>query len=230
MWGDTDVEARFSALGGVFVTPARDIAARLDAMQGLLFDWDGVFNAGSKGEGTSSTFDEADSMGINLLRYAMWRARGTLPAAAVITGEDNPTARRFAAREHFDAVYCGVRNKAVAVDEFCAARGVRCEELICVFDDVNDLGMAAKCGVRVLVRRDSSPLLQDYVAARGLCDYITAGVGGRHALREATELLLGLMGSFGAVVDSRVAFDADYARYFGARQAVETRVETGSRA
>jgi 3-deoxy-D-manno-octulosonate 8-phosphate phosphatase (KDO 8-P phosphatase) len=230
MRGDTDVEARFSALGGVFLTPARDIAARLAAMQGLLFDWDGVFNAGSKGEGASSTFNETDSMGINLLRYSMWRTRRELPAAGLISGEDNPTARRFAAREHFDAVYSGVRNKAIAVDEFCAVRGVRCEELICVFDDVNDLAMAAKCGLRVLVRRDSSPLLQDYVARHGLCDYITAGRAEQHAVRETAELLLGLMGAFDAVVASRVAYDADYAQYFDARQAVETRFEAGGRA
>src|SRR5690606_13261376 len=159
--------AVFSALGGVFLTPAREIAARLGSMRGLVFDWDGVFNAGSKGEAASSTFDEADSMGINLLRYAMWRARGELPVTGLVTGEDNPSARLFAARERFHAVHARVRNKAAAVDTFCAAHGIRSRELIFVFDDVNDLGMAAKCGVRVLVRRDASPLLKDYAARRG---------------------------------------------------------------
>ncbi|MBN1237342.1 MAG: phosphatase, partial [Gammaproteobacteria bacterium] len=132
MRADTDVEASFSALGGVFLTPARDIAARLGAIRGLVFDWDGVFNAGSKGEAASSTFDEADSMGINLLRYALWRTRGELPKVGLITGEDNPSARLFAARERFHAVHSGVRNKAVAVDAFCSANAVRGEELICV--------------------------------------------------------------------------------------------------
>ncbi len=98
------------------------------------------------------------------------------------------------------------------------------EQLICLFDDVNDLGMAFACGIRVLVRRDASPLLHDYVARQGLCDYITAHPAERHAVREVCELMLGMLGSFDAVVASRVAWDADYARYFAARQSVTTEV------
>jgi 3-deoxy-D-manno-octulosonate 8-phosphate phosphatase (KDO 8-P phosphatase) len=91
-----------------------------------------------------------------------------------------------------------------------------------VFDDVNDLGMAFACGIRVLVRRDASPLLRDYVARQHLCDYITAHTPDRNAVRETCELLLGLLGSFDSVVASRVAWDADYDRYFTARQRVAT--------
>ena len=43
-------------------------------------------------------------------------------------------------------------------------------------------------------------------------------------MREVCELLLGLLGSFEAVVASRVAWDDEYARYFAARQAVATRL------
>ncbi len=56
----------------------------------------------------------------------------------------------------------------------CAARtGVSSERLVCIFDDVNDLGMAFGCGIRVLVQRSASPLLRDYVVRQGLCDYVT---------------------------------------------------------
>ena len=230
MASGTDVEASFSALGGVFQTPATDIGARLAGVRGLVFDWDGVFNPGAKGENVSSTFSEADSMGVNLLRYALWRVRGELPVVSLITGENNPTARRFAAREHFHAVYSGIRNKAAAVDELCAQTGIDESELLCVFDDVNDLGMAARCGVRMLVRRGSSPLLRDYAARHALFDYMTGAGPDAHAVREIAELLLGLLGVFDQVVASRVANDADYARYFAARQAVETRFEAGDRA
>ena len=126
-----------------------------------MFDWDGVFNSGAKGEGASSSFSEADSMGINLLRYGLWRARGRLPVAAVITGERNETAIRFATREHFDAIYAGVKNKITALEHLCASHSLRADETIVVFDDVNDLGMAAQAGVRLLVRRDASPLLSE---------------------------------------------------------------------
>jgi 3-deoxy-D-manno-octulosonate 8-phosphate phosphatase (KDO 8-P phosphatase) len=84
--------------------------------------------------------------------------------------------------------------------------------------------MAFGCGVRVLVRRDASPLLHDYVTRQGLCDYITGHSPERHAVREVCELLLGLLGSFDAVVASRVAWDDEYTRYFESRQKVSTQL------
>ncbi|HEX7081653.1 MAG TPA: phosphatase [Gammaproteobacteria bacterium] len=222
----SDVQTAFAALGGVFLTPAAALAERAAAARGIVFDWDGVFNTGAKGDGGASGFSEADSMGVNLLRFAMWRAHAGLPIAAIITGEENRGAAAFAAREHFHVLYTGVKNKPDALDALCAEHGLPPERLIAVFDDVNDLAMAARCGVRILVRRDSSPLLHEHVARRGLADYVTAAPPERHAVREAAELLLGLTGEFERAVDSRVAWDEDYRRYFAARQAVETRFES----
>jgi 3-deoxy-D-manno-octulosonate 8-phosphate phosphatase (KDO 8-P phosphatase) len=222
------IESAFSSRGGAFVTPAARIAARAAACRGLVFDWDGVFNPGAKGQGATSSFSEADSMGVNLLRFALWRASGRLPIAAVVTGEENPTARRFATREHFDVVYSGVKNKVVALEHLCSAHGVEPQSLIAIFDDVNDLGMAARCGVRVLVRRDASPLLREYAVRHGLVDYVTAASANEHPVREASELLLGVTRAFDAVVGLRIAWDSEYARYFEARQAVETRFEHAS--
>jgi 3-deoxy-D-manno-octulosonate 8-phosphate phosphatase (KDO 8-P phosphatase) len=219
----TELEARFSKLGGVFVTPAVVLAERVTRIHGLVCDWDGVFNDGAKGGGAESTYNEPDSMGTNLLRYALWRLRGrALPICALITGAVNPSARAFAMREHFQAVYYGARNKTAAIESLCGTHGFSTEQLICIFDDVNDLGMAFGCGIRVLVRRDASPLLHDYVTRQHLCDYVTANPPQRHAVREVCELLLGLAGAFEAVIASRVAWDDDYQRYFAERQAVAT--------
>ena len=224
---DREIEARFSKLGGVFLTPVGVLRERLAGLRGLVSDWDGVFNDGAKGDGSASTYNEPDSMGTNLLRYALWRARGALPVAALITGADNPSAREFARREHFHAVYHGARNKTAAIEAFCASQRVSSEHLLCIFDDVNDLGMAFACGIRVLVRRTASPLLHDYVTRQHLCDYITGHSAGAHAVREVCELMLGLLGAFDAVVASRVAWDTEYARYFAARQAVATEIVDG---
>jgi 3-deoxy-D-manno-octulosonate 8-phosphate phosphatase (KDO 8-P phosphatase) len=161
-------------------------------------------------------------MGINLLRYALWREHGELPIAALITGAENPSARSFALREHFHAVYFGSRNKTVAIESLCRTQRVSSDRLICIFDDVNDLGMAFACGIRVFVQRTASPLLREYVVRQGLCDYVTAHSAERHAVREVCELLLGLLGSFEAVVASRVAWDARYAEYFAKRQSLAT--------
>lgn len=222
MSDSAELEARFSALGGTFLTPAGALAARLEQVRGVVFDWDGVFNSGVKDALSASSFSEADSMGTNLLRYALWRRSGELPVTAIITGEYNPRALEFARREHFHAVYQGIRNKADAMNALRATCGLQAHELACVFDDVNDLPMVAGCAVRVLVRRLASPLLEDHVARDGLCDYVTAMEGGHNAVREAAELLIGLLGAFDEVVTSRVASDQRYAQYFAARQAVET--------
>ena len=214
--------AVFTRLGGTFVTPIGTLVERMRTIRGFVSDWDGVFNQGAKGEGAESTYNEPDSMGTNLLRYALWREHSELPIAALITGLHNPSARTFALREHFHAVYYGARNKTAAIEALCRTQRVSSDQLVCIFDDVNDLGMAFACGIRVYVQRSASPLLREYVVRQGLCDYVTAHPAERHAVREVCELLLGLLGSFESVVTSRVAWDADYAAYFSARQALTT--------
>jgi len=212
------VQALFESGGGRFVRPADEIAAKLAGCRGIVFDWDGVFNPGRKGAETQSDFTEVDSMGTNMLRYGLWRAAGTLPFTAIISGENNRTAAQFAEREHFNAVYTGIRDKREIIAKITAEQGIEAQQLICVFDDINDLGMAALCGVRLMVRRDSSPMLASYAAQHGVCDYMTGSAN--YAVREVCELLLGLLGSFDDVISSRVAVDDDYQRYFEARQAI----------
>ena len=217
------VAACFSRLGGRFLAEPPRLARRLREVRGLVFDWDGVFNRGVKAGEAGSPFVEADSMGTNLLRYALWRRHRALPPAAIITGEANDGAERFALREHLHALYSGIRGKAEAMTHFCAEQRLDRRQIACFFDDVNDLAMAGGCGVRILVRRDASPLWRDYVVDRGLCDYVTGTGPEGGAVREAAELLTGLLGAFEAVIDSRAALDAEYAAYLSARQAVRTR-------
>ena len=144
-----------------------------------------------------------------------------LPGAAIITGEPNASAEFFAEREHFDALYQRVKDKRAALSEFCGRRSLEPQQVACLFDDINDIAMASECGLRILIRRDASDLLCDYLCRREICDYVTASQSGNFAVREATELMLGLSCLFEDVVESRVAFDAQYQAYFAARQAVE---------
>ena len=212
------IEQAFASAGGRFVMPAAEIAAALKGCRGIVFDWDGVFNPGRKGASTQSDFTEVDSMGTNMLRYGLWRMSGSQPFTAIISGENNKTAAQFAGREHFHAVYTGIRDKREVMAKITAEQGIDAKQLICVFDDINDLGMAGLCGVRLMVRRDASPLLANYAAEQGICDYLTGSAD--YAVREVCELLLGLLGSYDDVVSSRVAVDDDYQRYFEARQAI----------
>ena len=212
----------FAELGGTFVARPGEFARSLEQVKGLIFDWDGVFNPGTKGHGAASSFSEADSMGTNMLRFGLWRRDNRLPATFIVTGESNPTAVEFAHREHFDAVYMGIRSKDQVVRHLLEARDLQPDQLACVFDDINDLAVAAECGLRVMVRRSASPLLREYVVDGDLCDYVTAHDAGDHAVREACELMLGLLGEFDNVVQSRTAVDEAYETYFELRQQVST--------
>jgi 3-deoxy-D-manno-octulosonate 8-phosphate phosphatase (KDO 8-P phosphatase) len=217
------LEQLFAAAGGEMIASPGDFSERSRRLAGMVFDWDGVFNRGRKAPGHASGFSEADSMGTNLLRYGLWRQKRRLPVAAIISGEDNPAARHFAQREHFQAVYFRVLDKQAAVDHLCAAHDLTADRLLCVFDDVNDLSMARACGLRCWVRRPVTPLLLTYIKKRGLADYITAASSGLQPVREVAELILGMADCFDAVLDSRMALDEVYRKYLAQRQALPTR-------
>jgi 3-deoxy-D-manno-octulosonate 8-phosphate phosphatase (KDO 8-P phosphatase) len=214
--------ADFEAAGGRFVQPVEELVLRLGNCRAVVFDWDGVFNSGRKGLMASSDFSEADSMGTNMLRYGLWRKSGMLPYTAIISGENNESAIKFAQREHLTSVYTGVQNKRLVLDHLCSNEGLQPDQIACVFDDINDLPMADHCGLRFMVRRVASPLFTDYVARRSLCDYISGAESGGFAVREICELILGLMGSYHQVLDSRIAYDDDYQAYMHSRQGVVT--------
>lgn len=214
------IAERFEEAGGRFVTPVTQIARRLRQCRAIVFDWDGVFNSGAKGSGVVSGFSEPDSMGTNMLRFGLWCQSGKLPYAAIVSGERNAAAIEFAGREHFSAVQTGVSDKRVAIDALCDRYDLEVHQLACVFDDVNDLSMAAACGLRFMVRRTSSPMLADYVARNSLSDYLTGD--GDYPVREVCELALGVMGNYDDVIASRVAYDERYQAYWQARQSVTT--------
>lgn len=217
--GETErVLAPFRDGGALLVASAGELRARLAGVRAFLFDWDGVFNTGRKSEGSPSGFSEADSMGTNLLRFAWWlRDRGSLPFTGILTGQDNPTAVRLAERERFQAVYRGFLNKLAALEDIRTRFDIRPEQICFVFDDVLDLGVAERCGVRVLVRNGGAPLLARHAETEGLCEYVTGREGGAHAVRETAELLLGLTGEYDRIVKERATHSELYCSYLDER-------------
>ena len=217
-----EVVALFVGRGARCLQPAPELAARVGDIEALIFDWDGVFNDGKKGGGDVSGFSEADAMGTNMLRFGLWMRRRQMPVCALISGENNAAAQQFARREHYDAVYSAVRDKRLALDHLCSRHQLKNAQIACVFDDINDLAMARLCGLRFVVRRTASPLFTRYTADSGLCEYVTAATGGQHAVREISEIMLGLINGYHAVVKARSAFDDVYADYLAKRQAIPT--------
>lgn len=216
------VIALFQQGGGEFISPPSLFSVKLKKIKAVLFDWDGVFNDGSKRGTEGSIFSEVDSMGTNLLRYALWKANGSLPATAVITGENNPSAVLLARRESFHFVYSRVKNKGEAFAAFCSSGGCNPDEVAFFFDDVLDLDVARQCGIRIMMGRSSNPMLTNFAKENNLADYITAHDGGHHGLREGTELLMGLMESFDDVVKNRMTYSVEYQEYLFARRKIET--------
>jgi 3-deoxy-D-manno-octulosonate 8-phosphate phosphatase (KDO 8-P phosphatase) len=216
----TEVNELFSERGGKFVTPSFRIAEKLPDIVCLIFDWDGVFNNGQKSVSNSSSFSEVDSMGINMLRFSIYLRMGIIPECFVVTGESNPLAIRFARREHFNGVYFRCKDKSVALDHICKTNPISPEKCAFFFDDILDLDVASNTLLRVMVGRDSSPLLQEMAERNGLADYITFSRGGEGAIREGCEMLIGLNHNYEEVIEKRIEYTGTYLEYITARNSI----------
>jgi len=221
---NTDLIHLFEELGGEFVSPSSLFAEKWNNIKAIVFDWDGVFNTGIKGHETTSHFTEADSMGVNMLRFSSWLKNDRKQLiTAIITGQNNVSAAHFAHREHFDAIYMGKTNKTEALSVFLNSYSLKAEEVLFVYDDVLDLPVAEKVGLRIMINRYASPLFYHHVKSEHLADYITFNEGGENAVREACELLIGMNDNYSEVMKKRSAFSGDYEAYLKDRNSKNTR-------
>ena len=222
----SDISAIFTQLGGEFITPVSELAEKLSSVKAFIFDWDGVFNDGTKNEQGSSNFSEVDSMGTNLLRFGWWLSQASMPYTAVISGERNLLSFKLVQREHYHACYFRIKHKIEALEHFMSSRGLKASEVAFFFDDALDLSIAEQCGVRILIRHKGNPLFQQYVIKNKLVDYITAQDGGNFAVREGCEFMLGLQGVHDQTIDERLRFYPHYNNYLTERQAIQSQFFT----
>jgi 3-deoxy-D-manno-octulosonate 8-phosphate phosphatase (KDO 8-P phosphatase) len=211
---------------GKFLTPPADIQAKLQKIKAYIFDWDGVFNNGQKDENNTSLFNEIDAMGINMLRFNHYKRKGSMPLFGIITGERNSASHTFSDREHMDFVYYKIKHKSTALEHICKKHNLHPGEVLFVFDDILDLDVAAKVGVRMMVSRPANPLLTRYAESRALMDYLTANDSSNHALREVTELLIGLTGSYDETLSDRIAYNDTYREFIALRNTLTTEYYT----
>lgn len=221
----SEIESLFSEAGGKFCTSVADLQRKLIKTRAIIFDWDGVFNNGSKSDSaTGSGFSEPDTMGVNLLRFSYWLAHRRIPPTAILTGEENKSGLHLATREHYAAIYFKSTDKLKSFDHFLETHALGPEELVFIFDDVLDLSIASVCGVRIQVNRKASPLFNQWVLRHHLSDYVTANGGDGFAVREACELIMALNGTFDQAVAERVAFSDLYQTYLAARNSSDTQL------
>jgi 3-deoxy-D-manno-octulosonate 8-phosphate phosphatase (KDO 8-P phosphatase) len=224
--------AIFSELGGEFIAPVDELAVKVSQIKAFIFDWDGVFNDGTKDDNGSSNFSEIDSMGTNLLRFGWWLSSGEeLPLMAVISGERNVRSFQLVQREHYHVAYFRAKHKIEALHHLLERHCLQPSEVAFFFDDALDLSLAEQCGVRIMVRHRGNPLFKKYVIENGLVEYITGCEGHQFAVREGCELLLGLRQVHDQAIVERQRFYPHYERYLAQRQAVASQyftVEAGA--
>jgi len=221
------IQHTFEAKGGEFVSSPFSIKERLGHIKAIVCDWDGVFHSGHKDEHGSSSFSEADSMGVNMLRFGLYlELNKTMPQTIIITGENNETAYYWAEREHLDLVIFKLKNKVDALPFLKKQYNLDPDEILFVFDDILDLSLAKEVGLRMLVTRSSNPNFISYCKEHKLCDYVTAHSGNEHALREISELCLKLLGRFEETIEKRMEFTGDYTPYIESRNELQTEIIT----
>ncbi len=211
----------FTAAGGRFITPPERLRDKLLGIKAILFDWDGVFNHGEKGQ-IPSPFNEVDSMGINMLRFGYYMLSGQIPYTAIVTGETNHTAFHWAKREKLNDVFFQVKHKFDIIKHLEKESGIAPYEVLFVFDDILDLSLAKDAGARFLVNRKSNPLFIDYCVAHSLCDYITFSPGNEYAIREISEVALDSLGMFEKTIEERMLFKGVYNNFLSEKMQVNT--------
>jgi 3-deoxy-D-manno-octulosonate 8-phosphate phosphatase (KDO 8-P phosphatase) len=214
----------FRSKGGKFITPPGKLQEKLLNVKALLFDWDGVFNSGEKG-GLPSSFNEVDSMGINMLRFGYYMILGHIPYTAIVTGETNQAGFKWARRESFDDVFFQVKNKVELLPIMKKNHGIEPDEVLFVFDDILDLSLAKEAGVRFLVNRNANPLFNAFCVKNNLCDYLTYSSGDKNALREISEVALDGIGKFEATMEERMLFDGIYSDFLTKKLAISTQYQ-----
>jgi 3-deoxy-D-manno-octulosonate 8-phosphate phosphatase (KDO 8-P phosphatase) len=218
----------FEKNGARLLIPENSFHLKLQSVKAFVFDWDGVFTDGGKDHELQSTFNEADSMGTNLLRFCFFIKHGQIPITSIISGENNKTAFTFVNRECFHGNYFKVSNKIDAANHLSKTFNLSVDQIAFVFDDVLDLSIAQSCGLRIFIPRKANPLFNEYVIKNKLADYVTASESGHFAVRESCEFLMGAYGLYDEVVKQRSAFSDKYNEYLQLRKATVPKHFTSS--
>jgi 3-deoxy-D-manno-octulosonate 8-phosphate phosphatase (KDO 8-P phosphatase) len=165
-----------------------DALERARGVRLAIFDVDGVMTDGTLYIGASGeafkAFNILDGHGVKMLQAA-----GV--AAAILSGRSSEAVAHRARELAIAHVVQGAGDKVAAFERLAGGLGV--EPAACAFmgDDLPDLEVMKRCGLRVAV-----PGAVDEVKAAA--HYVTRAGGGRGAVRELCELILRAQGRAGA--------------------------------
>lgn len=215
----------FEDAGASFLISPENMLLRWSSIRAILFDWDGVFNDGTKAGAQGSPFSEPDSMGINMLRFLFWKQQKQLPICAIITGANNQTAQYYAEREHFNEIHLNCKDKGQALKSICEQYDLHPHEIMYCYDDILDLPIATQAGLSFLIRRTGSPVFTQYAEEKKIAHYVSGAEGGKNALREISEMLISLNDAFHELVEDRLQYEGPYLDYLTDRNSVSTQTK-----
>jgi 3-deoxy-D-manno-octulosonate 8-phosphate phosphatase (KDO 8-P phosphatase) len=167
------------------------LAERCAAVELLVLDVDGVLTDGGilyADDGVElKQFHVRDGSGLVLWHRARKRS-------AIITGRTSRLVEVRAAELGVTLVIQGAVAKMAAYRRVLETTAVQAGQVCCVGDDLPDLPLLLNCGLAVAVA-DACP------EVGAAAHYVTRAPGGRGAVREVIELILGCQGRWQPVVE-----------------------------
>lgn len=146
----------------------------------VITDIDGVWTDGGlyyTADGlVMKRFQVKDGMGVNLLRQAGIET-------AIISGDASEMGVVRGQRLKIELIYKNILHKRESLDEICALRSLKYDEIAFIGDDVNDLEVLEVVGLSASPS-DAMEEVQEAV------DYVCTKKGGQGAFRELVELIL----------------------------------------
>jgi 3-deoxy-D-manno-octulosonate 8-phosphate phosphatase (KDO 8-P phosphatase) len=169
----------------------RTLAERCGPIELLVLDVDGVLTDGqviyAGTETEVKAFHVRDGSAV-----ALWKREGK--RAVIISGRDSPAVARRAAELGIDPVLQGAADKLAALRKILTATGLAPQCVAAIGDDLPDLPVLASVGLAIAVA-DACPEVCE------AAQYVTQAPGGRGAVREAIELVLGCQGIWQRAVE-----------------------------
>jgi len=170
---------------------AKSLADRCRAVELLVLDVDGVLTDGSiiysdAGQELKK-FHVRDGSGLKL-----WHSLGK--RTAIVTGRSSRVVDVRAAELMIGLVTQGAADKLAAYRKVLRDAQLSVEQVCCVGDDMPDLPLLHHCGLAVAVADACSEAKAD-------AHYVTRAAGGRGAVRETIELILGCQGQWQKAIE-----------------------------
>lgn len=165
------------------------IVERAERVRLIVMDVDGVMTSGQIIYGSGGlellTFDVKDG-------FAIVAAHRMGLLTALITGRTSEALARRAKELGISEVYQGCVDKLKAYKGVLARYGLSDEAVTYIGDDLPDLPVLARAGLKVAVANASEEV-------KAKADYVTINEGGRGAVREVIELILHAQGLWGKI-------------------------------